>query len=147
MNGKDFSEVVNLIVRKDPRYDKNAYLFIREALEFTVKRGKERPKANARAGFHVSGRDLCEGARDFALNQYGPMASTLLRHWGIQRTEDFGEIVFNLVELEVFGTREEDSKADFAGVYDFHEAFELPFLPSNGGHGSLSSGARGKPRE
>ena len=131
MNGKDFNEVVSLIVKDDPRYDRSAYQFIREALDFTVKRLRE---GASRVGdsHHVSGRDLCLGARDYALQQYGPMAATLLRHWGIERTEDFGEMVFNLVELEVFGAREEDRPEDFAGVYDFEAAFEEPFRPEEG---------------
>jgi uncharacterized repeat protein (TIGR04138 family) len=127
MNGKDFSEVVNLIVRKDGRYEKSAYQFIREALDHTVKR-LEAESSGGRTR-HVGGRELCDGAREYALAQYGPMTATLLRHWGVERTDDFGEIVYNLVDLDVFGTRQEDKREDFNGVYDFHEAFEVPFLP------------------
>lgn len=142
MNGKDFSEVVNLIVRKDPRFEKSAYLFIREALDHTVKRAEKTSKGQVQPMRHVGGRELCEGAREYALSQYGPMAATLLRHWGVERTADFGELVYNLVELEVFGTREEDKKEDFAEVYDFHEAFEVPFLPHCRRDRSISSGEK-----
>jgi uncharacterized repeat protein (TIGR04138 family) len=142
MNGKDFSEVVNLIVRNDSRYDKSAYGFVREALDHTVK-ARQHVKT-APGTQHVSGRDLCEGAREYALAQYGPMAATLLRHWGITETRDFGEIVFNLVELEVFGAREEDRREDFDAVYDFHRAFEEPFLPKNKGDVEEPSPKKGK---
>ena len=130
MNGKDFSEVVNLIVRKDGRFEKSAYLFIREALDHTVKHQESSADETGKRTRHVGGRELCEGAREYALAQYGPMAATLLRHWGIERTNDFGEIVYNLVDLDVFGTRDADKKEDFADVFDFHEAFEVPFLPN-----------------
>lgn len=127
MNGKDFNEVISLIAKKDRRYDKGAYFFIREALDHTT---RSRAKSGGRAASrHVSGQELCEGIRDFALDRYGPMAATLLREWGVRETADFGELVFNLVEFEVFGAREEDSKEDFHGVFDFHESFEKPYLP------------------
>ncbi|MFP4282063.1 MAG: Minf_1886 family protein [Opitutales bacterium] len=145
MNGKDFSEVVNLICRKDDRYDRAAYAFIREALDFTVKRLSAQAGPEAKI-HHVSGSDLSEGARDYALSQYGPMAATLLRQWGITRTEDFGELVYNLVELEVFGTQEGDRREDFAGIYDFHEAFEAPFLPKAAMSGSSGRGEQGPTR-
>lgn len=147
MNGKDFSEVVNLIVRKDPRYDKSAYTFVREALDYTVKKLKSEEASDPNRTRHVSGQDLCDGARQYALGQYGPMAATLLRHWGIKRTEDLGEIVFNLVELEVFGAREEDRREDFASVYEFHDAFEKPFLPKKLAIRSITSGKNGHSRE
>lgn len=129
MNGKDFNEVVSLILNEDSRYDRGAYYFIREALDYTVKqRGKS--KAN-RSNRHVDGSDLSKGARDYALEQYGPMAATLLDTWGVRSSADFGEIVFNLVEYNVFGTQESDRREDFKNVFDFHEAFEAPFLPQH----------------
>ncbi len=126
MNGKDFSEVVELIVKEDPRYNKGAYYFVRKALDYTLKgfRGKVRKKSN-----HVSGGELLDGIREYALDQFGPMTLTLFDHWGIQECTDFGEIVFNLVEYGVFGKTENDNKEDFELKYSFHEAFAEPFLP------------------
>lgn len=138
MNGKNFNEVVQLIRRDDPRYELGAYHFIRQALDYTLK--KVREEDGARATRHVSGVELSEGIRDYALEQYGPMTLTLLKEWGIERTEDFGEIVFNLVEYEVFGKTEDDRKEDFENVFEFPDAFEKPFLPQNG-HRALSPSA------
>jgi uncharacterized repeat protein (TIGR04138 family) len=73
---------------------------------------------------HVSGRELLEGIREFGLEQYGPMTLTVFQHWGIRTTEDFGEIVFNLVENGLLKKTEEDSRADFKNVYDFKEVFD-----------------------
>lgn len=127
MNGKDFNEVVSLILKEDARFDRGAYFFIREALDFTVKRERKPRGGNNR---HVDGRVLSLGIRDFALEQYGPMAATLLAQWGIRKTGDFGAIVYNLVEYNVFGTQEGDRQEDFDHVFDFAEAFEKPFLPA-----------------
>jgi len=113
---------------KDPRYALEAYLFVREALEFTSKSLKK-PKTGPM--HHVSGRELAEGARDLALDQFGPLALKVLDTWGIHRTEDFGEIVFNLVEAGELGKTAEDKREDFADGYDFHETFAAPFRPKS----------------
>lgn len=128
MNGKDFNEVVSLILKEDSRYDRSAYFFLREALDYTVK--KERQSRTAGGNRHVDGRVLSRGVRDYALEQYGPMAATLLAQWGIKKTDDFGAIVYNLVDYNVFGTQEGDRQEDFNDVFDFFEAFEKPFLPA-----------------
>lgn len=130
MNGKDFNEVVSLIIKRDDRFDRGAYNFVREALDFTVKQVGKRPEKQGKTN-HVTGRDLCEGAKKYALEQYGPMAGTLLDTWGIRETSDLGEIVYNLVELQVFGTQEGDRREDFLGIYEFKDAFERPFLPKD----------------
>ncbi len=128
MNGKDFNQVVSLILKEDSRYERGAYYFLREGLDFTVQRArKQRGSGGVR---HVDGRMLSLGLRDFALQQYGPMAFTLFEEWGIHKTADFGEIVYNLVEYGVFGTQEGDRKEDFDEVFDFFEALRKPFLPS-----------------
>ncbi len=126
MAAKNFHEVIQLIRKEDKRYEAGAYLFMRAALDFTLKRIREREKANR----HVTGQELCHGIRDYALEQYGPMALTLFKQWGIERTEDFGEIVFNLVEYGVFGKTDTDSPEDFRAVYDFEEVFGAPFRPA-----------------
>lgn len=128
---KDFSEVVEVIVKNDRRYAKDAYHFVRRALDHTLKKMKE-AKA-VRKSNHVDGRELCEGIREYALEQYGPMSRLLLSEWGLDKTGDFGEIVFNLVEYEVFGVTEEDRREDFHDIYDFQVAFENPYTPRNRG--------------
>lgn len=127
MNGKDFGEVVSVIVKNDTRYELGAYDFVRQALDHTLT--QIRQKKEQRSSPHVSGQELLDGIRDFALEQYGPMAKTLFEHWGVKKTEDFGEIVFNLVEFGIFGKTESDRREDFKGIYSFDEAFVDPFLP------------------
>lgn len=123
----EFMEAVLSICGRDARYDPQAYVFIREALDFTVKR-MEKPVHGP--GRHVSGKELLDGLRLYALQEYGPLARMVLSSWGIERTEDFGEMVFNLVDAGKLGSTEEDSKQDFAGGYSFEEAFTAPFLPA-----------------
>jgi len=126
MQKLDFGEKLDLIVQQDPRYDREAYIFLRDALDFTVKLRKK-----AREGSdHVTGQQLLEGVRQFALKQFGPMVPTVFGYWGVRRGEDFGEMVYNFIQQGVFGKTDTDSKEDFAGVYDFHEAFVAPFLPA-----------------
>jgi len=126
MSERDFSSTVKAICGRDDRYDPEAYYFVREALDFT---SHQLQKPAQGTGRHVSGHELLEGIRKFTLKEYGPMALTVLRSWGIARTIDFGEIVFNLVEAGVLGRTEEDSKEDFRDGYDFNKAFRDPFLP------------------
>lgn len=139
MNGKDFSELVQIIAKKDLRYDKQAYFFVRQALDYTLKQSAS-AEATPRTR-HVNGRQLSEGIRDFALDQFGPMTHTLFTEWGIHSTEDFGEIVYNLVEYKVFGTTDDDRREDFSGVFDFEEAFRKPFAaPSRERQTAVSAG-------
>ena len=75
----------------------------------------------------MSGKELLEGIREYAAQQFGPLAPTVFRSWGVRRTEDFGEIVFNLVESGLLGKTESDSREDFADGFDFDQAFDGPF--------------------
>src|SRR3954465_10790825 len=127
MHEASFEEGLELILEKDSRYQRDAYLFVREALDFTQKAAiKEH-----REGLHVTGQELFGGIRDFALAQFGPMSLTVLEEWGITRCEDFGEIVFNMVENNLLAKTDTDSRGDFQGAYDFEDAFRKPFLPQN----------------
>ncbi len=136
MNGKDFDQVVRLIVEQDRRYDRDAYHFVRRALDHTLRviRDSDKP----RQSHHVSGGELLEGIREYALEQYGPMAATLFAEWGVRCSEDFGEIVFNLVDYGVFGKTKNDKREDFRAVYEFRDAFETPFLPRARADSALS---------
>jgi uncharacterized repeat protein (TIGR04138 family) len=125
MSARDFGEVVDQIRKDDPRFEKGAYYFVRQALDHTLKTG--RTEASARSGQHVSGQELLAGIRNFALEQYGPMTYTLLERWGLKRCEDFGDIVFHLVDYGVLGKTEQDRREDFAHGYDFRDAFVRPF--------------------
>lgn len=128
MHDTSFDEPFARIQAKDKRYQRDAYAFVREALEFTQ---KSIHKENQRGGKHISGQQLLAGIREFALQQFGPMTKTVFEEWGVTRCEDFGEIVFNMIEVDWFAKTSKDSRADFAGGYTFDEAFLKPFLPSN----------------
>jgi uncharacterized repeat protein (TIGR04138 family) len=130
MQDLDFAEIVDLIRKEDARYDKRAYFFVRQGLDHTVKNLKKVDTDRAKKSPHVSGRELLEGLRAFALDQFGPLAKTVLDSWGIRRCADFGEIVFNLIEYKVFSKTENDRREDFADVFDFEEAFVKPFRPA-----------------
>ena len=123
-----FNDVVEEICLRDRRFAKDAYLFLREGLDFTGKQLKK-PAHGTPTQRHVNGQELLGGLRQFALEQFGPLAKTVLEHWGIRQCEDFGEIVFNMVEAGLFGKTETDSRDDFKGGYDFADAFVKPFLP------------------
>lgn len=131
MQDLDFNEVVDLICKEDPRYDKKAYTFIRQGLDHTVKEIKKKDAGKPRASQHVTGAELLDGLRIYALDQYGPLTKTVLNSWGIKRCTDFGEIVFNLIEYNVFSKTENDRREDFVDLYSFEDAFVKPFLPLN----------------
>lgn len=121
-----FQETVFEICKKDPRYNPDAYFFLVEALDVTV---KDIRKNQPDHGRHVTGKELLEGIRDFALDEFGPMAFTVFAEWGVHTTQDFGEIVFNLVESGRLGKTETDSREDFKDAFSFEDAFLTPFNP------------------
>ncbi|MDR1496869.1 MAG: hypothetical protein LBS59_00425 [Puniceicoccales bacterium] len=118
----------------DSQYAGAAYSFVREALNRTVakiaKKSPRRSAPDAVGTQHISGAELLEGLREFALDQYGPLAELLLYHWGVKKTDDFGNIVFNMVEAGVLGKTDNDKPEDFSDKYNFAEVFRRPFLPS-----------------
>jgi len=128
MRETGFMETLKKIYAEDSRYDMEAYVFMREALDYTIKMLKKPDKGPER---HISGEELLEGIRQYALQEFGPITLKVLNTWGIKTGEDFGEIVFNLVNAGELGKTEEDKRDDFKNSYDFREAFEIPFLPDN----------------
>jgi uncharacterized repeat protein (TIGR04138 family) len=121
-----FAEALESIIANDPRYQRDAYVFLRDALDFTTKQQKKIKGVSVR---HVSGPQLLDGVRRYALKEYGPMVMTVFDNWGIHSCEDVGNIVFNLISAGVFGKTEDDSIEDFKNVYRFEEAFVKPFAP------------------
>jgi uncharacterized repeat protein (TIGR04138 family) len=101
------------------RYDERAYLFVLASIE--------RLQSRLAARRHVSGRELCHGCREYALEQYGLLARTVLQHWGVCGTGDFGRIVYHLVEVGLLVTRPDDREEDFHQVYSFEQAFDHPY--------------------
>jgi len=125
MNDTSFQQGVEEICARDTRYPPEAYYCLREVLDFTVKSLKKKDAGGANR--HVSGSELLEGWRQYALQEFGPLALTVMRAWNVRRTEDVGELVFNLVEAGRLGKTDKDSRADFAAGYDFFEAFAKPY--------------------
>jgi uncharacterized repeat protein (TIGR04138 family) len=121
-----FAEALDSIVASDPRYQRDAYVFLRDSLDFTTKQQKKVKGATVR---HVTGPELLGGVRQYALKEFGPLVMTVFDNWGIHSCEDIGSMVFNLIGAGIFGKTEEDSIEDFKDVYDFEEAFVKPFAP------------------
>jgi len=121
-----FSEALDSIISSDPRYQRDAYVCLRDSLDFTTKQEKKIKGVSVR---HVSGPQLLDGVRRYALKEFGPMVMTVFDNWGIHSCEDVGNIVFNLISAGVFGKTEDDSIEDFKNVYRFEEAFVKPFAP------------------
>jgi uncharacterized repeat protein (TIGR04138 family) len=128
MHEVSFEEALAKIAAKDPRYHREAYLFVRDALDYTQKNIGKDPRRRSQ---HVTGQELLAGIRDYALQQFGPMTQTVLEEWGLHVCRDFGEIVFNMIEVGWLAKTEKDSRADFLDGYDFDEAFRKPFLPKS----------------
>ena len=124
----NFAEVVDQICEKDLRFSPDAYHFVQEGLNHTLKSLK---RGGQHAHRHVSGQELLHGMREFALKEYGPMSKAVLNEWGIKTTDDIGQIVFNLVNASVLGKNDTDSPSDFKNVFTFDDAFVKPFIPRN----------------
>ncbi|MCD6169693.1 MAG: hypothetical protein J7J76_03955 [Candidatus Latescibacteria bacterium] len=106
---------IEKVAAKTGKYKQQAYLFAYLALEYTLNKLPVRR--------HISARELLEGIKQYAKELYGPMARVVLEYWGVRKTEDFGQIVFALVEAGLMAKREEDSLEDFKDVYDLKEEF------------------------
>lgn len=124
----NFDSTLERILADDSRYHRDAYLFVREALDFTQKLIVRENRGQVR---HVTGQELLDGIRQFALQQFGPMATTVFEEWGVKNCRDFGEIVFNMVEIGLLAKTEKDSRDDFQNGYDFDDAFRKPFQPQS----------------
>ncbi|MEI8340527.1 MAG: Minf_1886 family protein [Verrucomicrobiota bacterium] len=123
-----FAEALEIIIAEDPRYDREAYIFLRDALDFTIKQLKKSKEDVSR---HVSPPQLLDGVRQYAIKEFGPMVPTVFSYWGVQNCGDIGEMVFNLIRIGIFGKTETDTIDQFRNYYDFEEAFVVPFRPQN----------------
>ena len=122
-----FAEALESVITNDPRYHRDGYIFLRDALDFTTKQQKKIKGVSVR---HVTGPELLDGVRKYALKEFGPLVMTMFDSWGIHSCEDIGHMVFNLIGAGVFGKTEEDSIEHFKKVYDFEDAFVRPFTPA-----------------
>ncbi|MBF0569897.1 MAG: hypothetical protein HQL18_03890 [Candidatus Omnitrophica bacterium] len=110
-----FADKIEQIYNRDPRYKPGAYEFVMEGIGFTQQKFKRER--------HVSGEELLQGLRELAIKKFGPLAQTVLGHWGVQATDDFGYIVFSLVENGLLAREEEDTIESFRNGFNFAEAF------------------------
>jgi uncharacterized repeat protein (TIGR04138 family) len=132
MQATSFDEVLDQILAQEKRYSRDAYVFLREALDHTQKLvGKGKGLR------HVSGQELLNGIRDYALDQFGPMSVTVFEEWGIHSCKDFGEMVFILVENGLLAKTDRDTREDFENGYGFYDTFRKPFLPKGKLHKSV----------
>ena len=122
MTPEPFETKIAEICEMDSRYDPDAYFFLREGMEYTittVKKGVHQ---------HLTGQEVSLGLKDYALAEFGPMALFVLNEWGLHKTDDFGNLVYNLINAEVFSKTPTDKKEDFNNVFDFYDAFAKPYL-------------------
>ena len=116
----DKDRIILDIVNRDPRYRAEAYDFVFDALDFTLQRRGGGAK-------HVTGREIMENVKDLAIQQFGFLARSVLASWGVHRTNDFGEIVFNLIDADLLQKTANDRREDFHELYEFGEVFERGF--------------------
>ncbi len=126
MQEQSFESAIDALVEKNPRFTRDAYLFLREALDHTQ---KVVAKANKGRSRHVTPTELLDGVRDYALSQFGPMTITVLEDWGVKECADFGTVVFNMIEAGLLSKTEKDHPDDFKGGFDFDDTFRKPFIP------------------
>ena len=135
----EFSHPLLDLLAKDTRYQAEAYEFIRNALNYAhdeLGLGQIDQQVLAAAmeadgdipdDAHLTGQQLCEAIRQYSILQFGFMAKTVLNNWGLNETLDFGEVVYNLIDIGMMRKSNSDSKDDFAGVYDFDSVFVKDF--------------------
>ena len=114
-------EKIQYVRRRDRRFSRNAYYFVLDSLDYTMTHfGRDQLTGEDR---HVGGRELLVGIREYAAEQFGPMAALVFERWGVRGAADFGEIVFNLIDAELLSRRPCDSRLDFVDAVDFRETF------------------------
>ena len=128
----DPAHPISDLLRRDQRYRFEAYVFVWEALRYAQEKlgmGSPFPPEDEEdePERHVTGPELCEAMRQYAHEQYGYLAKEVLNHWGVHSTSDFGEIVFNLIEIGKMRKSPHDQREDFDGVFDFDEGFRQRF--------------------
>lgn len=135
----DESYTLFQLVNKDSRYPIESYLFVRDSLRFAsdiLEMGTEGPadicldmdqQTNNRIERHMTGQELCEAIRQFALGQFGFMTKVVFSEWGIRSTSDLGNIVYNMIDAGLMRKSDSDRRSDFDDVYDFQVEFDTNF--------------------
>ena len=125
MRVSQFDKAVDDICERDPRISKSAFHFLRETMDYTSEQMKESGAENN----HISAVDLLKGFKEYSLDHFGPMAYTVFTEWNLTKCSDIGDMVYGLIEENIFTKQESDSREDFAEIFTFQEAFVQPFLP------------------
>ena len=131
------------LLREDSRYTFDAYLFVRDGLSYAqevLQLGSEQlsdpaaesglsssERESSQVERHLTGQQLCQAIRQYAVEQYGYMAKVVLNSWGVCSTSDFGEIVYSMIRIGLMKKSETDRREDFDNVYDFDESFQQKF--------------------
>jgi uncharacterized repeat protein (TIGR04138 family) len=115
---------IETLAARDRRYASDAYHFVFETLDFVLEKQVRLPGQRLPDDQHISVSQLLDGLRGYAIDQYGPLARLVLERWGLYTTEDFGEIVFRLVESRLLNKQDSDRKSDFRNGFNFREAFD-----------------------
>jgi len=139
----EFAARIVATARRDGRYAPQAYFFMLESLEYAhkvLRLGRPEPSEKRRPGRqvqqqsekkpeerHVTGQELCEAIRLYALDQFGLMAKTVLNQWGVNTTGDFGEIVFAMINAQQMKKTPQDRREDFDNVFDFESGLTQGF--------------------
>ena len=130
----DATKILLKLVKTDPRYKLDAYVFVRDGLSYAQEgiideaEGEDRSSGEEEApDRHLTGQQLCEALRLYALDQYGYMSKTVLNSWGLKSTGDFGEVVYNMIENELMKKSDTDRREDFDKVFDFDQALRQQF--------------------
>ncbi|XZE51737.1 Minf_1886 family protein [Planctomycetaceae bacterium SH139] len=120
---------MNQLLKRDQRFKLEAYVFVRDALAFAhrVMTAESMPDPDDEDARHLTGQQLCEACRLHALEQFGYLAPLVLASWGLTSTSDFGDVVYNLIEIEHMRKSAADRREDFDNVYSFADAFEPKF--------------------
>jgi len=129
----DLPHPISQVLKEDKRYKLEAYEFVRDSLSYAQEVmglgvSDDRQEGESQAvERHLTGQQLCEASRRYALEQYGLMAKTVLKSWGIHGTTDLGEIVYNLIRIDMMKKSEHDRREDFDEVFDFDQGFDQKF--------------------
>ncbi len=126
-NVHDTWKKLQSVVSKDRRYSMQSYQFIFEALDYTASKLGKKYNSSMEEERHVTGQELSEGVKQYAMKKFGYMTRIVLEQWGVTKSDDFGEIVFNLVDSGLMGKTDTDSLDDFKDLYDFYIEFDGKF--------------------
>lgn len=135
---ENFKKSVNRIVDTDPRYAADAYEFISNAVNYTAHSLKKNKEKKDRPDHHVSAKELLDGIAEYALREFGPMASEVMKSWGLSDAKAIGNVVYNMIDEKLLRASEEDCVEDFSIEYDFDATLRKPFTREKAAERSIN---------